>query len=174
MGGALVLFLSVSIFMPYAPRKGAGRISPADDKAVAQPYRIISAADTQELFAYELHKKRLTQYDYTEYCAVIRNIDPAKDDYKAYCRSVVADIIKTEGNNRIWVTIYDSNEAYDLYEVRFSQQYQNLDTAQSGIVEKHHVATYVGNSDSDYGTHHQLSYYEDAKNGLAQHETYQP
>lgn len=153
------------------------KVKNTDSTAVVQPFRTLRpAVDSQELYAYELHKRKVAQDELPEYCAIIRKVDPAKDDYKAYCRLVVSDIVHSVGNDKIVIYIYDSNEAYELYETKFLEHYTNLDIAEQNTVDEHLVATYTGMRawGEDYSATHQLSYYENARNGKAEHEIYKP
>jgi len=173
-----IKFIAILLFVGSAMFRYSKRVKSKkepEEKVITNPYRIINnPGDEQNLYAYELHKRKVPQDELTEFCAVIRNQDPAKDDYKAYCKSVIADIVKTSGTDRLIVYIYDSNEAYELYETKFLQRFHNLDTTESDLVAEHLVATYIGERDNYYGTHHQLSFYEDAHNGHSERETYWP
>ena len=147
------------------------------NNAVAFPYHTITTAvDSQDLYAYELHKRVAMQDELPEYCAVIRQVDPAKDDYKTYCKLVISDIIKTTGTDKLVVYIYDSNEAYELYETKFLQHYTNLDTVEMNTVNEHSIATYTGKREFcwDYSENYLLSYYGSAHNGRTGQEAYQP
>ena len=171
---AVLAFTTVCIVVAHLclPYKGAKAI-PADTKVILPFHTISMPGSSQDLYAYELHRRQIPQDDMPEYCAVVRNIDPARDDYKAYCRAVVADIMKTTGSKKIIVYVYDSNEAYHLYEVRFLLQLQNLDAREMATVNDHHIATYIGErANGDYEVSRQLSFYEDAHNGYTGQEPY--
>ena len=172
---ALILSLIVTIGAFIGKPREAAKTE-IDDKVVEFPFRTVNNADTQTLYAYELHKRKATQDELPEFCAIIKNVDPSKDDYKTYCRSVIADIVKTEGTDKLLVYIYDSNEAYELYENKFLLHYNNLDTNEIDIVDKHLVASYIGNRNVgfDYAVTHKLAYYENAHNSHTESETYQP
>lgn len=172
---ALVLLLIV-FAATFAVRSGSHAQHEPDDKAIVFPFRTVNNPDTQTLYAYELHKRRVAQDELPELCAIIKNVDPAKDDYKTYCKLVVNDIVRTSGTDKLVVYIYDSNEAYELYENKFLYQYKNLDTNESSLVDRHLIATYTGsrNNSYDYYTGPQLAYYENAHNGRNESETYQP
>jgi hypothetical protein len=125
------------------------------------------------LIDYELHEDgEYTDGEetYPTYNAVIKNIDK-DDNYKSLCKDVVTDIIKTCGDKRVIVNIYDSFEAYSLAmnEERLDKFLTNEEEA---TINSHRVATYVldhtNNTDEEIGV---LTYYPDAKNGLKENET---
>ena len=170
-----VAFMPTSIFT--GKKEPEKKQNEPDTNVVNTPYRTINTAiDSQDLYAYELHKRIVMQDDLPEFCAIIRKVDPTKDDYRNYCRLVVSDIVKTAHTDTLIVYIYDSNEAYELYETKFLRQYQNLDTTESNIVNEHFIATYTGKRDFswDYDACNQLSYYENAHNGKTAREMYMP
>ena len=157
--------------------KNTGKHPLTKSDSVVFPYRTIMDSN-QNLVAYELHQRAGQGEDqqYTEYCAIIRTIDPLKDDYKTYCKSVVSDIIKTGGTDKIVVYIYDSSEAYALYEVDVLTRFRLLTEQESDLVDRHLIATFYGNRPDYYedNSKYTLSYYEYANNGHSEHESYMP
>ncbi len=108
------------------------------------------------------------------YTAIIRPINPAKDDYKAYCRYIVKDIAKKAGTNKMVVEIVDNRKAYELYEIKHLQNGNILNRNDMGFVEKHTVGAYQGGLPGEPDTY-ELVFYEDA--GLKQYkgrETFKP
>ncbi len=102
------------------------------------------------------------------YDACIKEINPAKDDYKAYCRFIVADLVKKYGTNKIAVAIYDSKKAQQLYGVNYQQKHQILNKNDKNYVSQHTIGLYAGGLDGDPDTY-ELSYYTDAE-GMKQYK----
>lgn len=102
------------------------------------------------------------------YDVCIKEINPSKDDYKAYCRFIVSDLAKKNGTNKMVVAIYDSKKAQQLYGVNYQQKHQILDKNDKGIVSQHMVGLYAGGLDGDPDTY-ELSYYTDAE-GMKQYK----
>jgi hypothetical protein len=170
---AAILSLVITFFVRYANRPHKEKAVAA--KAILLPYRTINTpGDTSSLYAYELHTRKVQQDELQEYCVVIRNVVQAKDNYKAYCKAVVQDIVKATGSDKVAVYIYDNYEAYDLYESKFLAHFQNLDTAESTLVAAHLVATYIGDRANGYCTSHQFSFYENAHDHRTETESYSP
>src|SRR5580693_7983332 len=48
------------------------------------PYRTITTPDSSRLIAYEFHKGKGDGGRYLACSAIIKNVDPAKDDYKTW------------------------------------------------------------------------------------------
>lgn len=136
------------------------------------PYRTISIAQNSDsLLAYELRYESSNYGRYTEYEAVIRNINPAKDDYKMYCKEVIRDIKKTTGKERIGVSIYDSYEAFYLNHSELKKK-RFIDTSEAKFIAQHTVATYHGDIDYSGDCNCSLIYYPDAANGHYKKESF--
>lgn len=138
------------------------------------PYRTINTLDSSRLIAYEFHKSEGDGGRFLACSAIIRNIDPARDDYKTWCRSIIADIIKTSGTDKIEVCIYDNYEAYLLSEVKAGQHFEPLTKGESDTVDRHTVATYYGDIDDYYENGHTLRFYSEAHNHYTETEVYEP
>ena len=98
----------------------------------------------QQTIAYYFYKRYSENMMHQECSAVIHNIDPLKDDYKTYCKSVVADIVKKSGTKNIDVTIYDDSGAFELSEIKCGQEFKVLDLHEIDSVGKHTIASFSG------------------------------
>jgi hypothetical protein len=148
----------------------------ANTDSVAFPYRTVNALDTsRDLIAYEFHERRCRDcYQYLACSAIIKNIDPAKDNYKTVCKSIIADVVRTTSTDRIELTIYDNYEAYELGELKYAQKYMVLSSSENDTVNRHTIATYLGDPNDNYNTNHTLYFYPEAKNRFTEHELYEP
>ena len=144
----LILLAAIAVSYAY--------LSPARKQKGEQPqtytphktlYKtILSNEDTDELIGFELHTDT-NFYTHScngtthEYNAIVKNLNPATDDYKHLCRKVITDIIDTCGvTQNIKVNVFDSFEAYCLYYKEredFTAGFTN-----SGFISSHLVASY--------------------------------
>ncbi len=92
------------------------------------------------------------------YSAIVREINPAKDDYKAYCRYIVADAEKKIGNDQFVICIYDSKKARDIYDITYTKRILSKD--ERNYMYTHTVALYSGKMPVD-GMDYELSFYTD-------------
>lgn len=74
------------------------------------------------------------------YSAVIRELEPGTDDYRAMCRDIVTDIIETYGQTQMTINIFDSFEAYCFYE---SDNRMGTQWSSGDLLGTHMVASYV-------------------------------
>ena len=96
-----------------------------------------------------------------------KDIHPAKEDYKAYCRNIIADVLKTVATDRVEIHIFDNDTACDRY------QTQLVTDAEGEFIAMHSVATYYGNlgyGEEDY----LISFYDEAHNTFSFKEHYKP
>lgn len=128
---------------------------------------------------YAIFKRRRISGEACEwYSAVIRHINPSKDDYKAYCRYIVRDIIKHNGNDNLMILIYDDLKACHYeeapYEEGDSYIMPNAATirAQEKYINKHEIGSYSGYVPVEGASNYELSYYEDANNKYTETENY--
>jgi len=170
----VIIFVFITLSVLNNVRvKNAKRILPSKKDGVFLPYRTVSAIDgSGVLFPYEFQKLDGAGY-YTECVAIIKNIDPAKDDYKTYCRSVISDIVKTAGAENLEVYVYDDNEAYEASEVRLGEEFKGINKSEMDSLEQHLVAVYHGkmNDDDDNFT---LYFYQQAHNRYTENEAFEP
>ncbi len=133
---------------------------------------IISSDQGNSLLGFELHKDVCYARafgNYTECSVIVRNLDPQKDDYKAYCKDIVNDLVDAYGSERIRIHIFDSFEAYTLtLNDRF------LVPEEESMLSSHTVAVFDSFpvcSDDDERTAF-LTFYPDAGNGLTERVAY--
>lgn len=121
------------------------------------------------VIGYTLHKRLGLGYQDTGFAVVVRDIDPKADKYKDICKAIVADIAHDYHNSNIDITIYDSTDAYELYETSYLSEFKLLTATEMEIVNSHTIATFHGvdcyNSSSKL-----INYYELANNGLTEQE----
>ncbi len=170
----LIIFILVLLAVWEKSFLKIGRKHHPDKTDEVMPYRTINAMDgSNTLIAYEFHVRN--EDGRTPECsAIIKKVDPSRDDYKTFCRSVVADIVKTMGTDRISISIYDDYEAYDLSEVKSAQQFKILNNNELDSVSKHTVAVYTGDTYCDRGNGHFLYFYAEAKNKYTEQEVVDP
>src|ERR1039457_1560278 len=89
----------------------------------------LSAAAQEKKINYELHIRK--DGGDTYYSAIIRPINPAKDDYKAYCRYIVKDILKKGIIKEIVIYIFDNKKAYELSKSHENDNTDNLTYAKA-------------------------------------------
>ncbi len=176
ISGFFVVLLLMLIACGNGNVKEKKLIKVSDTVKVEFPYRTINAPDSNSyLIAYEFHTGNSDDSRYLECSAVIKSIDPTKDDYKTICRSVVADIIKTTGTDNIAIYIYDNYEAYTLAELKYGQQFKVLNKTETDTVELHRVADYYGKMrESESQDNHTLRFYSQANNRFTEKEVYEP
>jgi len=184
----LILLLFCVFGMRMYGKKGKPKTedsSTSNKKEIHYPYRVITAIDSsQHLIAYELHKNDSEDADYgaicskyPKYSAIIKNVNPEKDDYKTNCRSVISDIIKTTGTATLEINIYDDYQSYSLNEEEGTLQSMSLSKDASDSMLKHIIATYDGYIYGDYetyGENYTLEYYPLANNRYTEKEKYEP
>ncbi len=169
---AVVSIITVLAAMDFARKYRVKQPQPSTE--VTFPYRIVdSTGDSQKLYAYILHREDDGHDPFVTYSAVIRHIDPAKDNYKTYCKYVIHDIVKTAGTGKIYISLYDDDHAWELSEVKFKQQFKPLNKPEQDSVDKHAVATYNGGIYDDEHTH-RLNFFPDAQNGFYSTEIFFP
>lgn len=105
--------------------------------------------------------------------AVVRNLDPDKDNYKSICRDIITDIIHTCGDKEVRVNIYDSFEAYKLA-VDDNDGRRILTTKEEQYANEHRVATYCAAVNDDYYGEdaYCITFYPDACNRRIEKEMY--
>lgn len=173
-GAAIAVLVLFLVYDKMHLKKTAGSISSNKDAAI-RPYRVTNATNGNlGLLGYSFHRNDSGSNEYQDCSAVIRNIDPEKDDYKTYCKSVIADIIKIAGNDKIALSIYDDNGAYELSELKYCQQYKVLDRAETDSVKRHTVAVYYGDIHDGYQNNHTLWFYKEAENRYSEKGFYEP
>ena len=137
------------------------------------PYRTVNDIDSSgALYPYEFHKIDGNAY-YKECAAIIKKIDPSADNYKSYCRSVIADIIKSMGTDNIEICIYDDDRAYELSEVELDGNFKGMDKSEMDALDAHLVAIYhgdIGQNDDN----HTLYFYREANNRYTENEAFEP
>jgi len=93
---------------------------------------------------FTLHEEPVFTGSYGSYhvfSAIISDVDPAKENYKAMCYDIISDIIQTcEGNSEIVVNIYDSVEAYNL--AGLAENHIVITDEQHAYINAHHIAAY--------------------------------
>ncbi len=135
------------------------------------PYRAITSIDSSgKLLPYILHKNVGDEINSQEFTAIIKSINPAKDDYKVYCKSIIADIAKSITTNGITVYIFDDEKAGELHQAGYIGQVSFLDSAETVLVEKHTVAVYNGHMPDERWENYTISFYEYTGNGYAEKE----
>ena len=170
----LLIMAALLIVQNIRPKKVITANEPGRKKDSLRPYRVISSInDSQQLMSYIFHQSADDEMNCKECSAVIRAIDPAKDDYKTYCKSVINDIVKTMGTDHIEITLYDDDKAYELLEIQSAQQMEMLTDVDFDSVSQHVVATYYG-ARGDYVDNHLLHYYPQAGNRYTAQEIYFP
>ncbi len=156
------LILLAAIALSYSYLSPSRKLK-ADQPQTYTPHKtlyktILSNDNADELIGFELHTDT-NVYTHScngithEYNAIVKNLNPATDDYKNLCRKVITDIIDTCGvTQNIKVNVFDSFEAYCLY-------YKEKDDftagfTSSGIISTHLVASYEMNTyyDNEYAT----------------------
>lgn len=156
------LILLAAIALSYAYLSPT-RKQKAEEPQTYTPHKtlyktILSNEDSDELIGFELHTDT-NSYTHScngtvhEYNAIVKNLDPATDDYKNLCRKVITDIIDTCGvTQNIKVNVFDSFEAYCLY-YKEKDDYTAGFTS-SGIISTHLVASYEKSTyyDNEYAT----------------------
>ena len=187
---AIIVFILAltPVFKKIYHKKGKARDS---SNQVLYPYRVITASDSnRQLIAYELFENDNDNdyytFGYTRcFGAILKSIDPARDDYKMYCRAIIADVVKMAGTDAIIVTIYDDYESFELSELRPVHDLSALNEAEqsevsfqdkSSYVNKHFIACYYGH---DHGHDNEVSsgylfFYPQANNHYHETENYQP
>lgn len=156
------LILLAAIVLSYAYLSPVRKLK-AQEPQTYTPHKtiyktILTNDNTDELIGFELHTDT-NLYSHCssgvlhEYNAIVKNIDPATDDYKHLCRKVITDIIDTCGvTQNIKVNVFDSFEAYCLYykeKEDFTAGFTN-----TGIINTHLVASYEKSNfyDNEYAT----------------------
>ena len=134
---------------------------------VSFQYRTIPTSDSaDDLVAYEFHKRKGDNGVDYDCSAIIRRMNPAKDNYKMYCKAVIVDIMTSLNTDNLNVTIYDDYQAYVLSEIK-SNQFGGISQVETDSVNKHIVAMY--NNDIDWGdTVRNMSYYSRAGNAYTE------
>lgn len=159
---------------------------PIDASQVQYPYRTIdSLGHAGTMYAYILmHKREIyNQLSYTsreDYGIVIRKINPAKDDFKTYCKLVIMDIVNrnipykrlVNFESNIDINIYDDDEAYKLAE-KTDSYFDTLNRKENNFFNDHLVATYFGNMD-EHKEIHLLNFYPKTHNRFSSEEDFKP
>ncbi len=130
------------------------------DTTILYPYRTTYTTDSgQGLTAYILREGESIRdicYEKLAFDAVVKQIDPAKEDYKAHCRAIVSDIIKTMATNKIEVSIYDNDK----------------NDADGNLDESNIVAVYYGDAGGEGDS--RIVYYPNTNNKYAGTECFYP
>ena len=79
------------------------------------------------------------------YSVVIKTVDPAKDDYKAWCRYIVSDVKSKTGINNLTINIFDIKQAQYLFDI--TSKRKGLPKADIDNIHAHHIAYYNGKTD---------------------------
>ncbi len=90
------------------------------------------------------------------YSVVINIVDPAKDDFKAWCRYIVADVKTKTGINNLTINIFDIKQAQYLFDI--TSKRRELPKADLDYIHAHHVANYNGKID-ETAKSYQLVFY---------------
>lgn len=90
------------------------------------------------------------------YSVVINIVDPAKDDFKAWCRYIVADVKTKTGINNLTINIFDGKHAQHLFDI--TNKRRELAKADIDYINERHVANYNGKTD-DAAKSNQLVFY---------------
>ena len=109
------------------------------------------------------------------YNAIIRPINPSKDDYKGYCKYIVREILKTANDKNLTIIIYDDKKACTLYEsINDGVLLSKKDYKYSS---DHVIASYIGQSPFPDEPSYDLEYFMDNESVAKKyhsHETYKP
>ncbi|NDC42581.1 MAG: hypothetical protein EBZ77_13715 [Chitinophagia bacterium] len=105
----------------------------------------------------------------TQYAVVIRNIDPATDDYQTMAKAIIYDLASKADTTDVRITIYDSTEAYQLCEQKLTANNQILTNDEELYVNSHTVASFEGNDAHEAGV---LTFYPFAGNQFTNEETF--
>jgi len=181
----LLVVVLVLAFLPFF-KIGHGKKSLGKDAASKEqvyPYRVINSLDSSDqLIGYELYENA-PDGDTRSFSAIIKSMDPGKDDYKIYCRSIVADIVKMAGTNQVKITVYDDVESFEMSEVKLVHDSSAVDdAAQMEARNKkdydpagtHLIGAYSGRYTEDPNVSGQLVYYPNANNHYSESENYDP
>ena len=122
---------------------------------------INSHDDSSSLIGFELHSVALRlRGELHKQCSVIvRDIDPASDDYKTYCKDIVDNLVAMYGAENLTVNIYDSFEAYSLV----MDESRLLTSTDERFIANHKVASFETWYEDDDRLAF-LTYYPDAGN----------
>jgi hypothetical protein len=155
---------------------GSDTLFSANDlKVKAYQYKTINVPDsTHQLLAYEFHAYKGDGHGADYSCsAIIKKIDPAKDNYKLYSRAVIADIINTMNTDDIEVNIYDDYNAFVLAEQNNGNVFKLLTKAEEDSVCRHTVATYDTRERGWATNIRTITYYAQAGNKYTGQEPYE-
>jgi len=128
---------------------------------------IYSTDDSASLIGFELHTCNHLDGRYVvKKCSVIvREMDPDKDNYKAYCKDIAKDLLEMYGIEKLSVNIFDSFEAYTLA----MDESRLLTADEQRFVAAHKIAT-VYSSEEDGHLYTRLLYYPEMENRLTELE----
>ena len=139
-------------------------------------YHTINASDSSgDLIGYVLHEKKSDDNSYLECSAIVRELNPEKDDYKALCKDVIDDIVAGARTRKIVVNIYDNDSAYQIFEINAIQNYGMVDTNDMKLYGKHFVAAYESYMyDEDDNDANSITFYQYGKDKYDETEHYVP
>lgn len=122
---------------------------------------INSHDDSSSLIGFELHSMAINRGgEVHKQCSVIvRDMNPASDDYKTYCKDIVDDLVAMYGAENLTVNIYDSFEAYSLV----MDESRLLTNNDAEFVASHKIASFETWYEDDDRLAF-LTYYPDAGN----------
>lgn len=170
-----IIFLSASIIAGSAnilPDYLKDHAKPPKAVSYTQPFEHLRTISlNNDLLGYVVYQTYNALEDTICFNIVVRDLNPATDDYKAICRAVVADIKQWSRLKEMKVNIYDSSEACSLYEVKWLQEHEFLNSEQLALVHQHTIASYIGNISNEPNAN-TIAYFTDAANGLAELETF--
>ncbi len=151
-------------FLRQRPNILATRV-PIAEKTIYKT--IYSTDDSASLIGFELHTcNHLNGRSVVKKCSVIvREMDPDKDNYKAYCKDIAKDLLEMYGTEKLSVNIFDSFEAYTLA----MDESRLLTADEQRFVAAHKIAT-VHTSEEDGHVYTRLLYYPEAENRLTEQE----
>ena len=130
---------------------------------------ICSHDDSSSLIGFELHSVavRLGGELHKQCSVIVRDMDPASDDYKTYCKDIVDDLVAMYGAENLTVNIYDSFEAYSLV----MDESRLLTNKDAEFIASHKVASFEAYyEDGDRLAF--LTYYPDADNRYSERVGY--
>ena len=94
------------------------------------------------------------------YCVVTKSLHNDTDDYKRFCKTIIADIAENADFNACEIRIYDSNEAFRLNENLLYAGHWLLTADEERTVQQHLVASYWHHVYRDEEDDNTISYYQ--------------
>jgi len=162
-----IAFIALSGFNAYLNHV----LKTRSEQHIEAPFYIYhtTSIGINNVIGYSLHKRQGIGYQDTGFAVIVRDIDPKTDKYKDICKAIVADIAHDYHNSNIDIAIYDSTDAYELYETGYLSEFKLLTASEIEIVNSHTIAIFHG-VDCYNGSSKRINYYELANNGLTEQE----